>query len=325
MPLRGRRRASPCRFRASNALGTEPRGWVGRLRASLQRTRDAVGARLDALLSAPPDEGFFDELEEILIGADVGAALAADLVGRVRDDASARTPDGVRAALAAALHEILGEAREMRLAPAPAVLLILGVNGSGKTTTIGKLAHRLRREGRQVLLAAGDTFRAAAIEHLEIWGQRVDVPVVRHRAGADPAAVVFDAAEAASARGVDVLIVDTAGRLHTKVNLMEELKKVDRVIGRALPDSAVERLLVLDAGTGQNGLAQARHFHRAVGLTGVVLTKLDGTAKGGIVVAVAHELKIPIAYVGIGEGLDDLVPFDPQTFVAALLAPSPAS
>jgi fused signal recognition particle receptor len=170
-----------------------------------------------------------------------------------------------------------------------------------------------------VLLAAGDTFRAAAIEQLEIWGERVGAPVIRHQAGSDPAAVAFDAAQAAAARGVDVLIVDTAGRLHTKVNLMEELKKVDRVITRALPGAPVERLLVLDASTGQNGLAQARHFHKAVGLTGAVLTKLDGTAKGGIVVAVAHELKIPILFVGVGEGMDDLVPFDPATFVSALL------
>jgi fused signal recognition particle receptor len=198
--------------------------------------------------------------------------------------------------------------------------MILGVNGSGKTTTIGKLAHRLRGEGRRVLLAAGDTFRAAAIEQLEVWGERVGAEVIRHQEGADPAAVVFDAAQAAQARRADVLIVDTAGRLHTKVNLMEELKKMDRVIGRALPGASVERLLVIDATTGQNGLAQARHFHRAVGLTGLALTKLDGTAKGGIAVAVVRELNVPIAFVGTGEGLDDLDPFDPAAFAAALLA-----
>jgi fused signal recognition particle receptor len=299
---------------------TDPKGWLSRLRSSLARTRESFSTRLDALLSAPPDAAFYDELEEILIAADVGALLAAEIVERVRRDAAARTPEAVRSALAAILREILGESRGLRLDPAPAVLLILGVNGSGKTTTIGKLAARLREDGRAVLLAAGDTFRAAAIEQLELWGHRVGAPVVRHQAGSDPAAVVFDAAQAAAARAVDVLIVDTAGRLHTKVNLMEELKKIDRVIARALPNAPVERLLVLDATTGQNGLAQARHFHQAVGLTGVVLTKLDGTAKGGIVVAVAHDLRIPIVYVGIGERADDLVPFDPAAFVSALLA-----
>jgi fused signal recognition particle receptor len=302
-------------------VSTEPKGWLGRLRSSLARTRETFTARLETLLAAPPDAAFFDELEEILIAADVGAQLSAEIVERVRSDPSVRTPDAVRANLAAALREILGSPRALRLDPKPAVLLILGVNGSGKTTTIGKLAARLRGDGHRVVLAAGDTFRAAAIEQLELWGERVGAPVVRHQAGADPAAVVFDAAQAAAARGADVLIVDTAGRLHTKVNLMEELKKIDRVIARALPEAPVERLLVLDASTGQNGLAQARHFHRAVGLTGAVLTKLDGTAKGGIVVAVAHELQIPIVYVGIGERADDLVPFDPDAFVSALLSP----
>lgn len=300
-------------------MATEPQGWLARLRASLTRTRDVLSTRLDALLAGPLNETFFEDLEEILIAADVGAALAAEIVQRVRRDPAARSVETVRAALAAVLREVLGPPRSLRLDPRPAVLLILGVNGSGKTTTIGKLARRFRQEGRRVILAAADTFRAAAIEQLEVWGERVDAPVVRHQAGADPAAVAFDAARAAAARGADVLIVDTAGRLHTKVNLMEELKKIGRVVARALPDSAVERLLVLDAGTGQNGLAQARHFHHAVGLTGAVLTKLDGTAKGGIVVAVAHELRIPIVFVGVGEGADDLVPFDPDTFVAALL------
>lgn len=300
-------------------MATEPKGWLARLRASLTSTREALSTRLTALLAAPPDEAFFDELEEILIGADLGAALAAEIVERVRRDPLARTADAMRTSLAAVLREVLGPPGALRLDPPPAVLLILGVNGSGKTTTIGKLAWRFRDEGKRVILAAGDTFRAAAIEQLELWGARVDAPVVRHQAGADPAAVAFDAAQAAAARGAHVLIVDTAGRLHTKVNLMEELKKIDRVIARALPNSPVERLLVLDASTGQNGLAQARHFHRAVGLTGVVLTKLDGTAKGGIVVAVAHELQIPIVFVGVGEGADDLVPFDPDAFLSALL------
>ncbi|MDR7422084.1 MAG: signal recognition particle-docking protein FtsY [Armatimonadota bacterium] len=304
-------------------MATEPRGWLARLRASLARTRETFGERLDALLAAPPDEAFYDRLEELLVTADVGAALSAAIVDAVRRDPRARTPEAVRAALAARLREALGPPGTLRLDPPPAVVLVLGVNGSGKTTTIGKLAYRLRAEGRRVLLAAGDTFRAAAIEQLELWGERVGAPVVRHQAGADPAAVVFDAAQAAAARRADALIVDTAGRLHTKVNLMEELKKIDRVIARALPQAPVERLLVLDASTGQNGLAQARHFHGAVGLTGAVLAKLDGTAKGGIVVAVAHELRIPITFVGVGERSDDLVPFDPDAFVEALLAAPP--
>lgn len=303
-------------------MGPEPSGWLARLRQSLGRTRDAVATRLDALLAAPPDEAFFNELEEILIQADVGAAFSAEIVERVRRDPAARTPDAVRAALAAILREALGSPRALRLDPPPAVVLIVGVNGSGKTTTIGKLAYRLSAQGRRVMLAAADTFRAAAIDQLEVWGERVGAPVIRHRAGADPAAVVFDAAQAAAARRADVLIIDTAGRLHTKVNLMEELKKIDRVIARALPAAPVERLLVLDATTGQNGLAQARHFHQAVGLTGAALTKLDGTAKGGIVVAVAHELRIPIVFVGVGEGADDLVPFDPTAFVSVLLGAS---
>jgi fused signal recognition particle receptor len=299
-------------------------GWLGRLRASLSKTREVISTRLDALLTRPPDDSFYDELEELLIQADLGAAFAAEIVDRVRSDPAARSPDAVRAAIGAVLREALGPGGALRLDPPPAVVLVIGVNGAGKTTTIGKLAHRLTSDGRRVLLAAGDTFRAGAIEQLELWGERAGVPVVRHQAGADPAAVVFDAAQAAAARHADVLICDTAGRLHTKTNLMEELKKIDRVVARALPASPVERLLVLDAGTGQNGLAQARHFNDAVGLTGAVLTKLDGTAKGGIVIAVARELRIPITFVGVGEGLDDLMPFDPDAFVTELLTPHPS-
>ncbi len=295
-------------------------GFLGRLRVTLARTREALGARVDALLGGPLDERFFTELEEALIQGDVGAVLSAEITQRLRQQsAGERTPDDLRARLAAIITEMLGSPGALRLEPPPAVIVILGVNGSGKTTTIGKLAHRLRGEGRRVLLAAGDTFRAAAIEQLEIWGERVGAQVIRHKEGSDPAAVVFDAAQAAVARGADVLIVDTAGRLHTKVNLMEELKKVDRVIGRALPGAPVERLLVIDATTGQNGLAQARHFTNAVGLTGLVLTKLDGTAKGGIAVAVARDLKVPIAFIGTGEGLDALDPFDPAAFANALV------
>ncbi|MGQ0551183.1 MAG: signal recognition particle-docking protein FtsY [Armatimonadota bacterium] len=294
--------------------------WLGRLRSTLGRTRETLTARVDALLAGPLDESFFTELEEALIGADVGAALAAQITERLRKEgAGARTAEGLRTALAAIIRDHLGPPGVLQIDPPPAAIVILGVNGSGKTTTIGKLAHRLKERGRRVLLAAGDTFRAAAIEQLEVWAERVGVPVVRHQVGADPAAVAFDAAQAALARRADVVIIDTAGRLHTKVNLMEELKKVDRVLAKALPGAPIERLLVLDATTGQNGLAQARAFNEAVGLTGVVLTKLDGTAKGGIVLAVADQLRVPIVFIGTGEGLDDLAPFDPGAFAAALL------
>jgi len=302
-------------------MSGEAPGWMARLRATLTRTREAFGARVEALLAGPVDESFYTDLEEALIQADVGVALSAEIVERLRAQPEAvRTAEALRATLAEIVRERLGPAGRLRLDPPPAVVMVLGVNGSGKTTTIGKLAHRMRLEGRRILLAAGDTFRAAAIEQLEVWGERAGAPVIRHQVGADPAAVVFDAAQAALARHADVLIVDTAGRLHTKVNLMEELKKVNRVIARALPASPVERLLVLDATTGQNGLAQARHFHNAVGLTGLVLTKLDGTAKGGIVVAVAQALQVPITFIGTGEGLDDLQPFDPTAFATVLLA-----
>ena len=302
-------------------MSGEAPGWMARLRATLTRTREAFGARVEALLAGPVDESFYTHLEEALIQADVGVALSAEIVERLRaQPGAARTAEVLRATLAEIVRERLGPAGRLRLDPPPAVVMVLGVNGSGKTTTIGKLAHRMRLEGRRILLAAGDTFRAAAIEQLEVWGERAGAPVIRHQVGADPAAVVFDAAQAALARHADVLIVDTAGRLHTKVNLMEELKKVNRVIARALPASPVERLLVLDATTGQNGLAQARHFHNAVGLTGLVLTKLDGTAKGGIVVAVAQALQVPITFIGTGEGLDDLQPFDPTAFATVLLA-----
>jgi fused signal recognition particle receptor len=217
---------------------------------------------------------------------------------------------------------MLGQPAPLTLTPPPAVVLILGTNGAGKTTTIGKLAWSLKREGRKVLLVAADTFRAGAIDQLGIWAERAGVEVVGHQAGADPAAVVFDAAQAARARHIDVVIVDTAGRLHTKTNLMEELKKVDRVLRRELPEAPVEALLVLDATTGQNGIAQASQFQAALPVTGVVLTKLDGTARGGIVVAISEELHLPVKLVGLGEGLDDLQPFDPRVFAEALFAPA---
>jgi len=297
--------------------------WLGRFRDGLTRTRQAFAARLDEVLGRGIDERFYDELEETLLGADLGVPTTAAAVARLRERAAAglRTPDALRAALAEILVKTLGDPAPLVLAPAPAVLVLLGVNGAGKTTTIGKLAHRFRGEGRKVLLAAADTFRAAAIDQVEIWAQRSGVDVIRHQEGADPAAVVYDAVQATRARHVDVLIVDTAGRLHTKANLMEELRKMDRVLRRELPGAPVEALLVLDATTGQNGIAQARRFKEALPITGIVLTKLDGTARGGVVVAIAEALALPVKLVGFGEGMDDLQPFDPRVFVDALLAP----
>jgi fused signal recognition particle receptor len=303
-------------------------GWLGRFREGLAKTRQALGAQLDGLLGREVDESFYEDLTDALLAADLGVQTTEDVVARLRTlarsgalGAAARTSEGLRRALGDVLLAVLGEPSPLRLDPPPAGIVVLGVNGAGKTTTIGKLAHRLRADGRRVLVAAADTFRAAAIDQLAVWTDRAGVDLVRHAEGADPAAVVFDAAQAARARRTDVLIVDTAGRLHTKTNLVEELKKLDRVLRRELPpDAPVESLLVLDATTGQNGIVQARRFASALPVTGVVLTKLDGTARGGIAVAIAADLKLPVKLVGFGEGMDDLQPFDPRAFVDALLA-----
>ncbi len=296
-----------------------------RLRQSLERSRNFLSDGLGAVLSLghPLDEGLLEALEELLIAADLGADLAREFIGLVREEARhgrVSTPEDVRSALRRFLEETLaGAVSSLSLDQRPSVILVLGVNGSGKTTTCGKLAAALKGAGRSVVLAAADTFRAAAIDQLEAWGQRVGVEVIRQAPGSDPAAVVFDAVKAATARGVDALVVDTAGRLHTKSNLMEELAKLKRVVGRQLPGAPHESLMVLDATTGQNGLAQAKTFHAGVGLTGLILTKLDGTAKGGIVVRIHRELGLPIKLVGTGERLEDLQPFDPKAFVAGLL------
>ncbi|HET7263936.1 MAG TPA: signal recognition particle-docking protein FtsY [bacterium] len=302
-------------------------GWLGRFREGLAKTRRALAVQLDGLLGREIDESFYEDLEEALLTADLGVQATEAVVVRLRARArsgelggAARTPEGLRRALAEVLLAALGEPAPLRLEPRPAAVVVLGVNGAGKTTTIGKIAHRLRADGRRVIVAAADTFRAAAIDQLAVWTDRAGAELVRHAEGSDPAAVVYDAAQAARARHADVLIVDTAGRLHTKTNLMEELKKLDRVLRRELPEAPVESLLVLDATTGQNGIAQARRFAAALPLTGVVLTKLDGTARGGIAVAIADELKMPVRLVGFGEGMDDLQPFDPKAFVEALLA-----
>jgi fused signal recognition particle receptor len=271
----------------------------------------------------PIDEALYEELEELLIAADLGAALAADFVNRSREEVmfGTVTRGGELRPLFRRflLDTIAGAPPTLDLAHRPAVLLMLGVNGSGKTTTAAKLAAALKSSGKEVLLAAADTFRAAAIEQLQRWGERIGVEVIHQAAGSDPAAVVFDAVKAAAARRVDALIVDTAGRLHTKSNLMEELAKLKRVIERQLPGAPHESLMVLDAPTGQNGFAQARVFHETIGLTGVALTKLDGTAKGGIVVRIVRELKIPVKLIGVGERIEDLQTFVPEVFVDALV------
>jgi fused signal recognition particle receptor len=272
----------------------------------------------------PVDDALLEEVEELLIAADLGAALAADFTNRAREEmmfgALTRAAQ-LRPLFRRFLVEALAPAAQpLSLDHRPAVILLLGVNGSGKTTTAAKLAASLKGSGKRVLLAAADTFRAAAIEQLERWGERIDVEVIRQAPGSDPGAVVFDAVKAATARGLDALIIDTAGRLHTKSNLMDELAKLRRVIERQLPGAPHETLMVLDAPTGQNGFAQARMFHETIGLTGVCLTKLDGTAKGGIVVRIVRELKVPVKLIGLGEKIDDLQPFDPAAFVDALVA-----
>jgi fused signal recognition particle receptor len=288
----------------------------------LERTRGGFMTRLREALAAGPDGASWDDVEETLIAGDVGAALAMDIVEKAR---GRRDPNGAEAAVRAELTSLLVQ-RDAAWEPRPAVpggpaiVLVVGVNGTGKTTTIGKLATRYTAEGNRVLLAAADTFRAAAIDQLLIWADRAGVEVVSHAPGADPGAVVYDALDAAVARKADIVIADTAGRLHTKANLMDELTKIRRIIDKRLPGAAPETLFVLDATTGQNGLHQAQAFHEAVGLTGVVLTKLDSTAKGGIVFAIEHDLGVPVRYVGVGEKATDLLPFDPTAFVEALFA-----
>ena len=269
------------------------------------------------------DEDFFEELEEALILSDMGVDTSTEAVDTLRERVKAnkiKDPEEVKACLREMVVETLDVGDPaLDLTEKPAVLLMIGVNGVGKTTTIGKLAHQLKQAGNRVLLAAGDTFRAAAADQLAIWADRAQVEIVRHEEGSDPAAVVFDAMNAARARRVDVVLVDTAGRLHNKQNLMNELNKIRRVIDREGEKSSKEVLLVLDATTGQNGLIQAKQFGESAGITGIVLTKLDGTAKGGVVVAIAKEMGVPVKFVGLGEGIDDLQPFDPVAFVNALI------
>jgi fused signal recognition particle receptor len=290
-------------------------GFLGRLRDSLSKSRRALTQQLAVAAFDPGDEEAWERLEEALITADVGVPATAEIIRGLEARGGLTTLDP----LADEIASLLGEPGSLDLSARPTVVLVVGVNGTGKTTTIGKLAAKLAEHHRSVLLAAADTFRAAAEEQLEIWARRAGADFVGSPRGGDPAAVAYDAIEAASSRGRDVVIVDTAGRLHTQTNLMEELAKVRRVIAGRLDEAPHETLLVVDATTGQNGLQQARLFGEAVDVTGVVLTKLDGSAKGGIAVAIAHELGLPVTLVGVGEGLDDLRPFDPKDFAAALV------
>jgi len=296
-----------------------------RLKRGLTKNRESWVQKLGTIFQTRQwDEESLEAMEESLIAADIGVAASQKLMEILRRESPSGTGDlaaEMSSRMQRAMVEILapsGKAGPAPLSARPWVILFLGVNGVGKTTTIGKIAAQFRDDGKKVLLVAGDTFRAAAIEQLEAWGQRVGVEVIKHRAGADPSAVVFDGVQAAKSRGADVLLIDTAGRLHTKVHLIEELKKIRRVIAREQPDAPHETLLVLDATTGQNGLQQARVFKEATDISGIVLTKLDGTAKGGVIISIQEELGVPVRYIGVGEEVEDLQPFEPARFVQAL-------
>ena len=298
-------------------------GLFDKMFQGLSKTRNNM-QELEELFQdyAPDSETFYDDLEELLVISDVGVNTAQDIIKGMRKltwERRFRKGYEAREGLIELLSKMLSvESSELKLTTKPSVILMVGVNGVGKTTTIGKLASRLTADGKKVLLCAGDTFRAAAAEQLGIWAERSGADFVRHDEGSDPAAVVFDGINASKARGIDTIIIDTAGRLHNKQNLMNELAKIRKVVDRELPEADVETLMVLDATTGQNGLIQAKQFLETSGLTGIVLTKLDGTAKGGIVFAIANELKLPVKFVGVGEGIDDLIPFDAKTFTEAL-------
>ena len=298
-------------------------GFFEKLKAGLKRTQESLSGAINAIFSgfSEIDDDFWDELEETLIMADVGAAATEEIIDSLKDRIKAdkiKSAEEAREALKEILASMLGEGEPLNLSGQPAVVLVIGVNGVGKTTSIAKIAYLLKNHGKSVMLAAADTFRAAAIDQLDIWAGRAGVEIIKHSEGSDPAAVVFDAAQAAKKRGSDVLIVDTAGRLHNKKNLMDELSKIDRVLKRELDGSPRETLLVLDATTGQNAINQAKEFKNAAGLTGLILTKLDGSAKGGAIFSIRRELGIPVKFICVGEHIDDLEYFDPKQFVAAL-------
>lgn len=306
-------------------MAEEKKGFFQRLKEGLSKTQQGMVGKIDKLISGQKkiDDRLLEELEEILITSDIGVKTTQELLDRVTEKVKRKEleeADHLKKALQEEMFLILRQ-QEKPLDPSlarPFVIMVIGVNGTGKTTTISKMAQKFKGQEKSVLLVAGDTFRAAAIEQLEIWGQRVGCEVIKHQSGSDPSAVVFDALKAGKARGSDIIIVDTAGRLHTKVNLMEELKKVKRVMARELPDSPHEILLVLDATTGQNAISQAKMFDQELGVTGIALTKLDGTAKGGILIGISDELKIPIRYIGIGEKAEDLREFSARDFVDAI-------
>lgn len=298
-------------------------GFFSKIGEGLRKTRESLMGTVNSMLHAFTriDEELFEELEEILITGDVGVATAQAVCAKLREMVKERNitdPAAIRGLLRETVAEMLSGGQELTLSTRPSVVLVIGVNGVGKTTTIGKMAAQLKAEGKQVILGAADTFRAAAIEQLEIWAQRAGVDIIRHGQGADPAAVVFDTLSAAKARNADVVICDTAGRLHNKKNLMDELHKIRRIIDRELPDADVEVLLVVDATTGQNAVNQAREFRQVAGITGIVLTKLDGTARGGVVLTIREELQVPVKFIGVGEGIDDLQPFDAEAFADGL-------
>jgi fused signal recognition particle receptor len=306
-------------------MSEEKKGFFHRLKEGLFKTHQGMVSKIDQLLSGKKkiDDLLLEELEEILITSDIGVKTTRQLLDKVSEKVKRKEledADQLKKALQEEMFLILHQQENpLDVSSAnPFVIMVIGVNGTGKTTTLSKMAQKFKARGKSVLLVAGDTFRAAAIEQLEIWGQRVGCEVIKHQSGSDPSAVVFDALKAGKARGMDIIIVDTAGRLHTKVNLMEELKKVKRVMAREIPNSPHEILLVLDATTGQNAISQAKMFNRELGVTGIVLTKLDGTAKGGILISISDELKIPIRYIGVGEKADDLREFNARDFVDAL-------
>ena len=299
-------------------------GFFSKIKEGLKKTRTSIGEGFNSVFSVfrKVDEDFLEELLELLIMADVGYETSERIIDELRKKAKLENlndSESVKAALAEIIAESMRGGNDLNIATKPSVILVVGVNGVGKTTTIGKLAHRLSESGKKVIIGAADTFRTAAIDQIAVWAERSGTDIVKHKDGADPAAVVYDTIAAAKARNADVIICDTAGRLHNKVNLMNELSKLRKIIDRELPDAAKETLLVLDATTGQNGLQQAKVFRETAGLTGIILTKLDGTAKGGICVAIAQELGVPVKYVGLGEGIDDLQPFNAEEYVKALI------
>lgn len=298
-------------------------GLFSKIKEGLKKTRESISSQINGMLRSftKIDEELFEELEELLVMGDVGVTTAGhvcEILRRRVKEEGVKDPNAIMGLLQETVADMIRGGEELNIGTRPSMILVIGVNGAGKTTTIGKLASRLKGEGKQVILGAADTFRAAAIEQLEIWSQRAGVPMIKHAEGTDPAAVVFDTIAAAKARGSDVIICDTAGRLHNKKNLMDELAKINRITDRELPGCDKEVLLVLDATTGQNGVNQAREFSAAAGITGIVLTKLDGTAKGGVVLAIREELGLPVKFIGVGEKVDDLQPFDADDFARAL-------